>query len=347
MRKIVAFFRKKVVYHSIVWLSLFALLLFLSDNFEMGYVHVITNQVVKVMVLMGIVYMNFYYFMPKYLDVKLFGQYFIMLTGFIFVLTSGEITVLYLKAFFLDQAFTLRSQKEIIDSQISIFLVNLMVGYSATMSKITVDWFTHQRERQRLLTQTMQSELRFLRSQINPHFLFNTLNSLYALTLKKSDDAPDIVLKLSEMMRYMLYECNERFVDLSKEINYIQNYLDLERVRHGNKGTITFESEGEPGKLQIAPLMFIPFLENAFKHGLNAQFENGFVDSILIIEGKNVHFHIENSKAPAAPSISNKKSGGIGLQNVRRRLELLYPNKYELMVKDTPNTYIVDLNIEV
>ena len=122
-----------------------------------------------------------------------------------------------------------------------------------------MDWARQLRERQVLQTQTMQSELRFLKSQINPHFLFNTLNNLYALTLKKSDKAPEIVIKLSEMMRYMLYDCNEKRVPLSKEVKYIKNYLDLEGLRQGKNVTINFETEGSITDQKIAPLLFIPF----------------------------------------------------------------------------------------
>ena len=123
--------------------------------------------------------------------------------------------------------------------------------------------------------------------------------------------------------------------------------MDLERIRNSGKGRITFELEGEPGSLKIAPLMFIPFLENAFKHGLNSNIEEGYVDSILIIDEDSLIFHIENSKAPILPSPHSKKSGGIGLQNVRRRLNLIYPERHELIVKNTPNKYVVDLNLEI
>src|SRR5690606_19817355 len=116
----------------------------------------------------------------------------------------------------------------------------------------------HQREKKELEKQTMQSELRFLKSQINPHFLFNTLNNLYALTLKKSEKAPEIVLKLSEMMRYMLYECNEKYVPLSKEVAYMQNYIELEKLRQGKGADMSFEIHGEIRDQKITPLLLVP-----------------------------------------------------------------------------------------
>ncbi|MEL6989342.1 MAG: sensor histidine kinase, partial [Bacteroidota bacterium] len=213
--------------------------------------------------------------------------------------------------------------------------------------KIVVDWFQQKQDHLELQTQNMQSELNFLKSQINPHFLFNTLNNLYALTLKKSDQAPEIVLKLSEMMRYMLYECNEPKVMLSKEVHYMENYLELEKIRQGPHSEINLEVNGDPGDKMIAPLMFIPFLENSFKHGLNSSITEGYVEAVLNIEEDNVHFHIENSKAPSMPRQIHKKSGGIGLVNVKRRLNILYPERYDLTLSDSPNAYRVDLKIDL
>ena len=221
------------------------------------------------------------------------------------------------------------------------------MGVGSTVYYVMSEWLKDQREKNELQNKTLQSELKFLKSQINPHFLFNTLNNLYALTLKKSDLAPEIVLKLSEMMRYMLYECNERQVSLQKEVNYVKNYLELEKLRQGNKFKIDFEFVGEIHQQKIAPLMFIPFLENSFKHGVNNQLKEGYVDMKLHVKDLQVEVDIENSKAPALPSSSGKKSGGIGLVNVKRRLELLYPKKYELTIKNNPNTYHINLKLDL
>ncbi len=221
------------------------------------------------------------------------------------------------------------------------------MGVGSTIYYIMNEWLKGQRKTSELQNKTLQSELRFLKSQINPHFLFNTLNNLYALTLKKSDEAPEIVLKLSEMMRYMLYECNERRVPLRKEVNYIKNYLELEKLRQAKKFDIRFQMEGEIENQKIAPLMFIPFLENSFKHGLNSQISEGFVDIRLNVMDDSVEVDIENSKAPTLPSPSGKKSGGIGLVNVRRRLALLYPDSYDLSIRSNPNTYHVNLKLKL
>ncbi len=232
-----------------------------------------------------------------------------------------------------------------IEGQPFIFLSTFFVGAASSIYYILSDWINSQTEKQELTNQTLQSELKFLKSQINPHFLFNTLNSLYALTLKKSDLAPEIVLKLSEMMRYMLYECNEKSVSLEKEVNYLINYLDLEKLRHGKKINISYKQSGEIKNQQIAPLLFIPFIENCFKHGVSNQIASAFVNINVDVENDKVSVTIENSKHAVMPGVHTKKSGGIGLVNVKRRLDLLYPDNYSLEVSDSPTTYKVELKL--
>jgi len=229
----------------------------------------------------------------------------------------------------------------------SIFILTFFVASSSSIYKIINDWFTHQREKVDLQAQTLKSELKYLKSQVNPHFLFNTLNSLYALTLKKSDLAPEIVLRLSEMMRYMLYECNEKVVPLDKEINYIKNYLELEKLRHGDKFEIKFELVGNPTGLRIAPLMFMPFIENSFKHGLNSQIQSGYVHIHMNIENEQAIIKVDNSNPPAMPAMKSRRSGGVGLVNINRRLKLIYPNQHTLDIDKTPNSFHVQLNINL
>ncbi len=207
----------------------------------------------------------------------------------------------------------------------------------------------HQRERMDLQRQNLTSELKYLKTQINPHFFFNTLNSLYALTLKKSDIAPEIVLKLSEMMRYMLYESNERMLSLQQEIQYIENYLDLEKLRHGENFKMEMNITGEPAGHKIAPLLFIPFLENSFKHGIDHQLKSGYVNIDLDIQQKSLTLKVINSlpDQDVIAKSEGKKIGGIGLTNVRRRLNILYPQKHKLEVKKNEKEFQVTLYLEI
>lgn len=335
------FLTRRVVYHSLFWFALFLLLLILDTTSQnLGFVLVV--ELINLFFYAVVVYFNLLYLIPNYLTDKKFLLYGSLLILIVLIVTPIKMLVLFLTFSYLPDL-----QAQLLIDQKWFFLTTFIIAGASTLTKIISDWARYQRDRKELQTQTMQSELKFLKSQINPHFLFNTLNNLYALTLKKSDKAPEIVIKLSEMMRYMLYECNERRVLLSKEINYIQNYLDLESLRQSKDARIQFKVEGKATDQKIAPLLFIPFLENSFKHGLNSSISKGFVDIVVRIEDKHVQFQMQNSKTDTLPMQTHKRSGGIGLANVRRRLKLQYPEKYELKIEDSPNTYSVNLDLDL
>lgn len=331
--------KKNWVYDLIFW-GTFLCLLILIEGTEDGIWSTFSTELLNISFYAVLVYTNIYYLIPKFLAKNKFLQYFIALGIFILMITPLKMMALYLK--FSGDEFM---QTNLLKQQSLIFLSNFFVGGISTIYSIINDWAKQVREKQELENQTMVSELKFLRSQINPHFLFNTLNNLYALTLKKSDQAPEIVLKLSEMMRYMLYECNESKVLISKEINYIRNYLDLERIRHRKKVKINFELEGTVQHQKIAPLLLITFIENCFKHGIKNSITTGFVNLKIRLEGDDLYFTVENSKPSGLPNMEHKRAGGIGLVNVRRRLELLYPKVHDLIIEDSPNSYKVELHI--
>lgn len=332
----------QTVYHILFWLVTL-LILTIVEGRQHGFLFTFTNELINIFFYVLIVYFNLYYLIPSYLTRKRFLTYALLLILAAVIITPLKMLVFYAKFSGMPEA-----QRDIIDNQYAYFLTTFFFAGTATIFKIVTDWVRQLKDKQEMETKKIQTELRFLKSQINPHFLFNTLNNLYALTLKKSDEAPEIVIKLSEMMRYMLYECNEKRVLLSKEIHYIRNYLDLESLRQGKNVDISFEVTGQVNNQEIAPLMFIPFLENAFKHGLSNHIEHGFVRIRMQVDGQTVDFFIENTKAPVRPQPDpNRRSGGIGLVNVHRRLNLIYPNRYDLRIDNNPNTYAVELTIEL
>ena len=340
-KKIFTFFGQRVVYHTSFWVVMLILLMIL-DTSNKSFFFTFSAEFINVLFYAVVVYFNMLYLIPKYLNDK----YFLLYCGLL-ILSVIVVTPIKIFIFFVLFSPFPPIQEQLIADQNWYFASTFLIAGSSTIVKIVSDWIRYQRDRKELQTQTMQSELKFLKSQINPHFLFNTLNSLYALTLKKSEKAPEIVIKLSEMMRYMLYECNEKKVPLQKEVNYIKNYLALEKLRHGSNVDIGFVVKGEVNDQQIAPLMFIPFLENSFKHGLHNAISHGFVNINLNIDNNEVKFHIENSKADSLPLQVHKRSGGIGLVNVKRRLNLLYPGHYDLGINDNPKTYAVNLKIDL
>ncbi len=334
------FLSRRPVYHSLFWLLLFALMRWIDLSSGIDPWFAAGNEIIQLVFYALLVYVNLYYLIPRYLARHVL-VYLMLAVAFCALITPIEVLALYLK-------FSNRPEyrTSLIQQQFWIFWGNLLVTFLATVLRVIMDWWRYQNEKQVLLTQTIQSELRFLKSQINPHFLFNTLNNLYALTLKKSDKAPEIVLKLSEIMRYMLYECNEKRVLLSREIQYINNYLDLERLRQPVGAAITFEVEGIVSDQTVAPLLFVPFLENSFKHGLNHTVNGGgFVKLRLLAGPDELLFTIENSKADIYPGGQSSRSGGLGLANVRQRLEMLYPGQHELSIENAPDRYIVSLRL--
>ena len=195
------------------------------------------------------------------------------------------------------------------------------------------------REKQ-LVEEKLQSELRFLRAQTNPHFLFNTLNNLYHLARKRSDSTPDAILKLSGMMRFMLYECSAPRIRLSQEVNVIRDYLDLERLRYGARLDVGFQVEADEESRLIAPLLLLPFVENAFKHGASESQGNTWVRIFLLLKNGELHFRVENAKDPS----ERMAAEGIGLKNVKRQLELLYP-AHSLELDDEGDRFSARLRI--
>ncbi len=327
-----------IFYHVLFWVVFYLFLIIIGQqNSDKGLLPTMANTFIRVTFYMAIVYFNLLFLFPRYLKQNKFYLYTLLLAISVVVITPIE-SVIHYFLFFSDQS--------LLQINHQIFLGGFFMGFSSTLYKIINDWAFNQKEKIDLQRQSLQSELNFLKSQINPHFLFNTLNSLYALTLKKSDKAPEIVLRLSEMMRYMLYECNEPKVALSKEIKYVKNYLELEKLRHGQNFNIDFNIDGSINGQTIAPLLFIPFLENSFKHGMDHQLNEGFVKIDLTIEDEKLNLDVKNSKYKM-PNKPGKKSGGIGLANVKRRLELVYPQKHGLEIKEKENQFKVSLDLDL
>jgi LytS/YehU family sensor histidine kinase len=189
----------------------------------------------------------------------------------------------------------------------------------------------------------LNSELAFLKSQVNPHFLFNILNNICSLARKKSDDTENAIIKLSHIMRYMLYESKDEKVSLEKEVEYLKNYIELQRLRISDKVDINFSIDGDPESGMIEPMLLIPFVENAFKHGVS-YLEESKINISLKIEKDLLIFKVENNMIRKSVDVVQLESG-IGLRNVLRRLDLLYPGKHKIAIHEDGTKYIVDLKI--
>jgi hypothetical protein len=229
----------------------------------------------------------------------------------------------------------------------AIYLIRALSGLfviaMAGIGRFTFDWFKNARIRRELENQNLTSELAFLKSQINPHFLFNTLNNIHTLAYKKSDGAAESIMKLSELMRYMLYESDTQRVSLDTEIQHLKSFIGLQALRFKIDDIVDLEIEGDTVNRTIAPLILLPFVENAFKHGYNLK-RSGAI-RIRIKTHNHINVSVENEKPPVGQVIEKDEVGGIGLENISRRLELIYMSNYTLTIDDTSTHFKVNLTL--
>jgi two-component system, LytTR family, sensor kinase len=215
-------------------------------------------------------------------------------------------------------------------------------GAAVFIKQIRLQLTNKEREKN-LIKDKLETELKFLRNQTNPHFLFNTLNNIYALAIKKSDDTADVVMKLSKLLRFMLYESKNMQIRMSEEIKVLDDFIELEKIRYNERLTISFLREIDNENEQIAPLLLIPFVENAFKHGASESRFESLIHLDMKLQNGVLEFYIENTK-----ELSDKKPNNenIGLANVRRQLELLY-KEHEVTIQNEPTIFKVFLQINL
>ena len=224
--------------------------------------------------------------------------------------------------------------------------IYLVVGIVSVIKLLKIS-FEQQKNARELDKEKIEAELKFLKAQVHPHFLFNTLNNLYALTLDRSEKAPEVVLKLSDLLNYMLYECNEPYMLVTKEIQLLENYLALERIRYGDHLNLEFQVIGETTGKKLAPMLLLPFVENAFKHGVSKVRKNARVSIRLEINGDRLTFSVINTRQVLPMEDLTGYTEGIGLKNVKRRLELLYPGEHKITVGSGENEFSVNLEVNL
>ncbi|MBV7531857.1 sensor histidine kinase [Chitinophaga sp. sic0106] len=216
----------------------------------------------------------------------------------------------------------------------------LLMLFMSGFIKIAQEWFRSEKQREELKVEKLNAELKFLKSQINPHFLFNCLNTIYSLAHKRSDQTEHAILKLSTIMRYMIYDANVARVRLEQELKYLSDYIDIQRLRLPKDIAVSYNVHGSTMDLVIEPMLLVPFVENAFKHGISYA-EPSFINIDISIEVNMIRLIVKNSHFKERVA----ERGGIGLQNVMKRLELLYPDDHHLDIRDAGNEFIVDLKL--
>lgn len=292
-----------------------------------------------------VTYFVLYVLVPKLLLPK---KYLSFLAAFLGITIVGGLVIWMMYFFIFNPHFFNYYTVVFWDSKISYKIVDLIyIVCVPIMIKMYQRQSLQEKRATQLIEQKLGAELKILKNQLHPHFLFNTLNNLYALVLTNHPKAADVVVRLSDMMSYMLYECERPLIDLQKEINNLNNYIELEKIRYGKRLDISFETGGEINDKFIAPLLLLPFFENAFKHGVEKNEQLSWVRVNLWVKGDQLKFMIENSLPEEVDLEMNPKvQSGVGLKNVKKRLELLYPNQYTLEIK-REETYLVNLNLKL
>jgi len=217
-----------------------------------------------------------------------------------------------------------------------------VVGLAAFIKFVRMQFAYKEREKA-LIKQKLETELKFLRNQTNPHFLFNTLNNIYGLARRKSDATPGVVLKLSKLLRFMLYESRQELIHICDEVKVLENYIDLEGIRYTDMLTVKFNKKIDDGSEHIAPLLLLPFVENAFKHGASESHFDARIDIDLSLANGQLTFAVENTKEPTPESALKEN---IGLTNVKRQLELTY-REYNLQVQNETGLFRIVLTVNL
>jgi LytS/YehU family sensor histidine kinase len=325
--------KNKIAFHSITCLFFLVIPFLLTPNHrpEFGSKigdYLIVRKEATNFVLLLFFFANYYFIIPKLYFAKRYLHFAIALVTFLLLSLLPDIEL---------NNYTTEKQNFffLINSQITLFLfvstffITYAIKINQRLNEVQIG--------------IKNAQLSFLKGQINPHFLFNTLNSIYALAVKKSDETPIAIVKLSGMMRYSLTEIEKEFVTLDKEIQFVSNYIALQKIRLGNTCRIDFNFDNSYSKEMIIPLVFIPFVENAFKYGVSSD-ENALIKIKIINVNGKLNFEIQNNKLNKNPQ---ETSTAIGISNIKKRLDLLYTNKYELIINQTEEDFSVLLNIDL
>ncbi len=336
--------KNRIFQHVLFWVLAYWILL---NHFATSSEITKIDHVYTVIFLISLIipcYINLLILVPRFFQKRQYFIYFLLIA--ILIILSVEFNILsfeYLADLIFPGYYLISYYDHMEIAKYMVVFVSLTMLLSLSKS-----WFQLRESEARmnvLEKEKLKLELKALKTQIDPHFLFNSLNSIYSLIIKKSDQAGEAVLRLSDAMRYMIYEANAEKVPLGKEVDFLKDYLATQQLRTSDKDEITFKIEGEVTDQKIAPLLFIPVIENSFKHGIKGDISNAFVHIILHIEHDFLRLSVENNKGKAENI--EQKEGGFGLENLKKRLDLIYPHKHKLVIREKINSFSVTLEIQL
>ncbi|PWB27019.1 sensor histidine kinase [Flavobacterium sp. HTF] len=343
-------YRIQLQYHIIFWLTYFVFNTFRWGSYFNDYGYSLKTNLLGFPIHMALCYLNILILMPNLIYKKKYLAYVISILSAIFIMVVLKFNLTYI----LITHEVWPEGPETIDKLTLNYTIDMMMGELYVMTfvtaiKITFDFLREQKRVTDLEKSQLETELLFLKSQISPHFFFNTLNNIYSLSVEKSNKTPKIVLKLSELMRYMLYDTRSQKQSLENEILCIQNYLDLERIRNDERLEVNMSVSGDIHDKEISPIILLTFIENAFKHGVNKNTGKVKIDISFKVKEDFLYFKISNPTPEITVHTDNfNKSSGIGIENVKKRLELGYnKNDYKLSFKNKNDIFVVKLIIKV
>lgn len=341
-------FNKKTRFHILFWTVILVYYTSSRWPFEPDKSFLLERTFITVLIHLSLAYAIIFFLVPQLLYKKwkiLFGVCCLATIYVAFILFEAVRCYYLLPTY--PETFKFRPPlifKERI-TNIFAFLNNISSLIFPTIILMVFAYYKHQKEVYQLKEQQKTSELEALKNQLNPHFLFNTLNNLYVLALEKSDEAPEVIDRLSEILDYILFRCKEQLVPLTNEIKLLNNYIALEKLRYGKRLNISFEHDGVDG-VYIAPLLLLTFLENAFKHGVSQEIKEAHIKMKLHTINGNINFLIENSKPLSLDGKAiHQNRESLGLKNIKTQLHILYPKTHILVINDAKEHFSVILNL--
>jgi len=329
---------RAVVLHLSFW-SVYFSFYFYQFGQEYARRQVVLSLLATVALNAALAYLNYFQLLPRLLRTRRLGEYLALFAG-----PYAAVVALRVLA---DRHLLLTDMsRRYLHSTAhtwSVVVGALFIVAFVSMLYFVTHWFALEARAKALENENLTAELRYLKAQFNPHFLFNTLNNLYYLAHSRSERTPEVIATLAQMMRYMLDEANRPAVELSREIEYLNSYIQLEKLRLNSPLSIALTVAGQPTGLAVAPLIFMAFLENAFKHGVSTTSTHAWIRVHFELTNSACSYTVANSKLPEP--VRPASPAGTGLPNVRRRLALSYPNRHELQIEDLPEEYRIHLRL--
>lgn len=341
--------KNRVYYHVLFWMSYVALYTLMWGSYDDEYWEQFQQLLFLLPWKMIPTYITLYYLMPKFLYPKKTAQY--VFLSVLLALAMGVIDRYmiwtYLYRWYSPEKEHWKTPMLYLPKLLNSLVAVYTPVFVAMAIKLQLFYYQKDKINKELEKEKVATELKFLKAQIHPHFLFNTLNSIYSLSLSQSKKTPNVVLGLSKFLDYMLYECNERFISIGREWEQLMNLVALERIRYEEGLSINVSESIDNTETLIPPLLLLPFVENAFKHGADNEINDAWINIDLKLIQDNLVFMVENSKSPELSKEGLDADKNIGLTNVKRRLELFFPDKYELKILEEEDSFLVKLNIDL